>query len=579
MRFWVFLLVAAAFAGGWFASGQLPAMTGAASQQTAQGKGEPLYWVAPMDANYRRDKPGKSPMGMDLVPVYDDGDQGPDDGGVTIVPNVVSNLGVRQAEVTRGPLSKPVTTVGYITYDEDRLVHIHSRVAGWVEVLNIKAQGEQVKKGQTLFEIFSPELVLAQEEFLQAKRSGQSGLEKGARRKLASLGISPDQIEELARRGTSRETLAIKAPAAGHVADLGIRQGMYIRPDTRVMAIGTLESVWVMGEFFERQTDLVREGNPVIMTAAAFPGQQWQGTVDYVYPELSEKSRTLQARVRIANGPEDRSLRPNMFVNLSMQAPLGESLVSIPKEALIRGGRADRVIVAEGQGRFRPVPVTAGVEAGDRVVVLEGLEPGQQVVTSGQFLIDSETNLDAAISRLSAPPEMAAANTVEVASTIAELIPDTASLTLEHDPIPEWQWPAMTMEFKAAEGLALDRLEVGQRVKVAIEDNGGSYEVVAIEEADSSASSKTAVPVAQEKEDTIESTGTVQALDPIDRSITLAHEPIPALSWPAMDMAFDVSDSVDLDAVEVGAEVRFSLLENAEGDLEIISVQPVNKNP
>lgn len=579
MRFWVLLLVAAAFAGGWFASGQLLAVTGAASQQADSGKREPLYWVAPMDANYRRDKPGKSPMGMDLVPVYEDGAEGPDDGGVTIAPNVVANLGVRQAEVTRGPLSKPVATVGYVTYDEDRLVHIHSRVAGWVEVLNIKAQGEQVEKGQTLFEIFSPELVLAQEEFLQAKRSGQSGLEKGARRKLASLGISPDQIEELARRGTSRETLAIKAPAAGHVADLGIRQGMYIRPDTRVMAIGTLESVWVMGEFFERQTDLVREGNPVIMTAAAFPGQQWQGTVDYVYPELSEKSRTLQARVRIANGPEDRSLRPNMFVNLTMQAPLGESLVSIPKEALIRGGRADRVIIAEGQGRFRPVPVTAGVEAGDRVVVLEGLEPGQQVVTSGQFLIDSETNLDAAISRLSAPPEMAAANTVEVASTIAELIPDTASLTLEHDPIPEWQWPAMTMEFKAAEGLALDRLEVGQRVKVAIEDNGGSYKVVAIEEADSSASSKTAVPVAQEKEDTIESTGTVQALDPIDRSITLAHEPIPALSWPAMEMAFDVSDSVDLDAVEVGAEVRFSLLENAEGDLEIISVQPVNKNP
>lgn len=574
MRSWVLVfLVVAAFAGGWFVSQKMPGMEEADSRQADSGKGEPLYWVAPMDANYRRDKPGKSPMGMDLVPVYDTGDEGPDDGGVTISPQVVANLGVRTADVTRGALAKPISTVGYVTYDEDRLVHIHSRVAGWVELLAIKAEGEQVKKGQTLFEIYSPELVLAQEEYLQAIRSRRSGMEKGAQRKLRSLGISPEQIDQLARRGTSSETLPIKAPASGHVAALGIRQGMYIRPDTRVMAIGTLESVWVMGEFFERQAGLIRAGNPVAITVAAFPGQQWQGEVDYVYPELSEQSRTLQARVRVADNGGSQTLRPNMFVNLNLRSTLGEDLLSIPKQALIRGGQADRVIVAEGQGRFRPVPVTVGVEAGDRVVILEGLEPGQQVVTSAQFLIDSETNLDAAIGRLSDNQAVVAVagaqnSAVEVEATITGLMPGMAMVTLEHDPIPQWQWPAMAMDFKAAEGLALEGLEVGERITAVIEDKGDqNYVLTAINSA------------ADTAEEAIEAIGVISSLALDERAVTLAHEPIPALSWPAMEMAFDVRETVDLSALEVGAEVRFGLLENAAGDLEIISVQPVNKNP
>ncbi|WP_404362850.1 efflux RND transporter periplasmic adaptor subunit [Marinobacter sp.] len=493
MRSWVsVILIVAAFAGGWFASGQMPIHTMSDLDNTSgseTGKKEPLYWVAPMDPDYQRDAPGKSPMGMDLVPVYEDSSGGPDDGGVTIAPSVISNLGVRQAEVTRGPLAKPISTVGYVTYDEDRLMHIHSRVAGWVEVLNIKAAGDPVKKGETLFEIYSPELALAQEEYLQARRTGQPAMERGARRKLQSLGISSEQVDQLFERGTSKETLAIKAPVGGHVAELGIRQGMYIRPDTQVMAIGTLDSVWVLGEFFERQAGLIDEGNDVSITVAAFPGQEWEGSVDYLYPQLNQDSRTMQARVRILNSPGNETLRPNMFVNLALQAPLGEDLISIPKEALIRGGRGDRVILAEGDGRFRPVPVKTGTEAGDRVVVLEGLEAGQQVVTSAQFLIDSESNLDAAFARLSPAEEAEEAEG-------------------ENQPIP--------------------------------------------------------------------STGRLLDKDPEEHTVTLNHEPIPALGWPSMEMDFELSADVDMEGLEVGSEVRFELLENTEGDLEIISIQPVN---
>lgn len=487
MRSWVLVfLIVAAFAGGWFVNGHLA--TGAAPATAGSGAKEPLYWVAPMDPNYRRDQPGKSPMGMDLVPVYEESASGPDDGGVTIQPNVVANLGVRTGEVTLGSLSKPIATVGFVTYDEDRLVHVHSRVSGWVQELEVKAAGEPVEQGQILFTIYSPELALAQEEYLQAKRSNQPAMERGARRKLRALGITEDQIDQLSRRGTSTETLPIQAPSAGHVAELGVREGMYIRPDTQVMAIGTLESVWVMGEFFERQAGLIEQGHAVSITTAAFPGEEWQGQVDYVYPQLSQTSRTLRARVRILNNDGERTLRPNMYVSLTLQAPLGENLVSIPEEALIRGGRGDRVILAEGRGRFRPVPVKAGAEAGERVVILEGLQSGQRVVTSAQFLIDSESNLDAAFARLSADDK-------------------------------------------------------------------------------------------EEQTGAIESIGTVLDIDPAERRVTLSHEPIPALNWPAMDMDFQLAESADMEALETGTHIRFELAENSEGDFEILSVQPVNPNP
>lgn len=466
-------LAAIAFISGWFGSQYLTPsgqMNDMESMSGESGEQEPLYWVAPMDPNYRRDKPGKSPMGMDLVPVYEEDESRGDDGGVRINAAVRANLGVKTATVTRGPVSVPVATVGYVTDDEDRLAHVHSRLPGWVEVLHVKSVGDPVRKGEPLFDLYSPELVNAQQEFLMSQRLTSGSVASAAGNKLRALGMTDAQIARLKEQGKARERITVFAPSSGYVAKLAARAGMYVRPDTEIMAIGSRDSVWVIAEFFERQAGLVKAGQPVAFSTPALPDERWRGVIDYVYPELDPKFRTLRARVRVPN-PDDL-LRPNMFVQLTMDAPLGEDLLTIPRPALIQRARSQHVLVADGDGYFRPVPVSIGREAGERVVVREGLEEGQQVVTSAQFLIDSETNLDEALLRLEsnqadAAPEDASSTEAPLISSrgeITELDTGNASVTLSHQPIPELSWPAMTMAFDLSDTASTEGLAPGQEV-------------------------------------------------------------------------------------------------------------------
>ena len=390
-------LVAIAFFAGWLGRPYLPSeMSGTAMNVSGEAVGEnaPLYWVAPMDPNYRRDKPGKSPMGMDLVPVYDDAGAGNEDGGVSINARIRANLGVKTGAVTRGAVAIPVSTVGYVTDNEDQLTLVHSRISGWVEVLRVKSVGDSVVKGEPLFEIYSPELVNAQQEFLLALRVSGDSVSEASGHKLRALGMTSAQIAALKKNRKASQRITMFAPSSGYVTELNARAGMYIRPDTKIMAIGNRDSVWVIAEFFERQAGLVKTGQPVSFTTPALPQERWQGTVDYVYPELDSRTRTLQARIRVPNA--QGLLRPNMFVQLTMDAAIGDDLLTIPRPALIQRTHSQHVLVAEDDGYFRPVPVRIGREVGDRIVVLEGLSEGQQVVTSAQFLIDSETNLDEA---------------------------------------------------------------------------------------------------------------------------------------------------------------------------------------
>ena len=235
------IAVAIAFGLGWLSSQQnLPMSESADSGSPAEKK--PLYWVAPMDPNYRRDQPGKSPMGMDLVPVYEEENTGRNDGGAQINPAVAANLGVRTQPVLRGPVSIPVRTVGYVTDDEDDLIHVHSRIAGWVEVLHVRSKGEKVSHGEPLYEIYSPELVNAQQEFLMSERLGRGSQATATGGKLRSLGMTDAQIANLKKTGKVRERITVFAPGSGYVAALPVRAGMYVRPDTEIMAIGSRKS-------------------------------------------------------------------------------------------------------------------------------------------------------------------------------------------------------------------------------------------------------------------------------------------------------------------------------------------------
>jgi Cu(I)/Ag(I) efflux system membrane fusion protein len=348
---------------------------------------EPLYWVAPMDANYRRDKPGKSPMGMDLVPVYAERDQA---GVVEISPQVINNLGVRKSRAERTRVSQDIRTVGYVQYDQDRLVHIHPRVEGWIEKLHIKASGDPVVKGEPLYDIYSPQLVNAQEEMVLALRRGNERLLQASEDRLLALQLTPEFIATLKRDRVVRQTVTFRSPQDGVVDNLNIREGFYVGPNTTLMSIGTLEKVWVEAEVFGSNAGMVHPGQPVTMRLDYFPGKEWRGEVDYIYPSLDATTRTLRVRLRFDNA--DGKLRPNMYARILIHSTDDSDTLTIPREALIRTGDQDRVVLAMGNGRFKSVEVRAGRHSGGRVEILQGLSEGEEIVSSAQFLLDSESS-------------------------------------------------------------------------------------------------------------------------------------------------------------------------------------------
>jgi Cu(I)/Ag(I) efflux system membrane fusion protein len=431
------------------------------------GEREILYWKAPMDPNYRRDEPGKSPMGMDLVPVYADDANEDDPAVVSISPTVVSNLGVRTALVEKGALSRRVETVGYVGYDEDTLQHVHTRVDGWIETLAVKATGDPVERGQLLFELYSPTLVNAQEEYLAAKSSGNANLLEASRARLNALGVTGNEIARLDRDRTANQLVSIYTEIDGYVAELGVREGIYVTPATEIMSVAKLDQVWVLAEVFERQAAWIEAGQQAEVELDYLPGQSWQGVVDYVYPELDPSTRTLTVRLRFDN--RSQVLRPNMFARITIFGSETNPVVHVPREALIRGGTGNRVVLALGDGRFRAQPVNIGIESADRVEIRSGLREGDLVVTSGQFLIDSESNIDSALARMDAGPDTELANRVQIGAVVRGTDVEANKITLQHDPVPEWSWPAMTMQFDVIDASLISGLSKDQAVDVVIE--------------------------------------------------------------------------------------------------------------
>jgi Cu(I)/Ag(I) efflux system membrane fusion protein len=391
------IAIAATLIIGFLAGRGLPPKPDEAA--TDEGDNEVLYWVAPMDSNFRRDEPGKSPMGMDLVPVYAD-EAGATPGVVSIDPTVLSNLGVRTAIAERGTLPRLIETVGYIGYDEDTLQHIHTRVDGWIEKLATTATGDPVRKGQLLFELYSPTLVNAQQEYLAALSSSNVGLKNASRDRLAALGLTESDIARLDRERKVSQRVSVFAESDGVVADLGVREGMFVTPATEVMSVAQLDKVWVVAEVFERQSAWVEPGQRAAVELDYLPGTTLRGTVDYVNPELDPKTRTLKVRLRFDN--EGAKLLPNMFARVVIEGVPVSNIVHVPREAVIRGGTSSRVVIDIGDGRFESRKVLIGIESGDRVAIRRGLKEGERVVVSAQFLIDSESNIESALERMGA---------------------------------------------------------------------------------------------------------------------------------------------------------------------------------
>jgi len=397
----VLIALIAAAGAGYYARTPAPASKSAASA-AAPKEHKILYWYDPMVPASHFDKPGPSPfMDMALVPKY--ADEEGSAGGMAIDPRMVQNLGVRTAPVETGSLVRHITTVGYVRPDEHRIEVVQPRAAGWVEKLYVRAVNDPVRRGQLLLELYAPDILAAQEEYLLAAKAAQRdpadrALEQAALRRLALLGLSDGQIRALAASGKASRRVAVYATSDGIVSELGVREGMAVTPGTPMFSLLDLSSVWVTAEVPEAQAGWVAPGAAVEIDVPALPGRVLKGRVEYIYPQLDGTTRTLQVRVRLPN--PGLKLKPGMYARVGIQSGEAKESLLVPSEAVIGTGTRSVAIVAEGGGRYTAVEIKTGDEADGRTEILEGLAPGQTVVVSGQFLIDSEASLRGALQRL-----------------------------------------------------------------------------------------------------------------------------------------------------------------------------------
>jgi Cu(I)/Ag(I) efflux system membrane fusion protein len=359
---------------------------------------DPTY-VCPMHPQIVKGEPGNCPIcGMELVQQIIDAAQG-EHPQVEVTPAVMQSLGVRTGKVSRDTLWKYIQTVGRVEYDETRIVHVHPRTEGWIEELDLRAEGDPVKKGELLGRFYSPEILAAQVDFLISldQKGGRKNSES-ARNRLRLLGVEESTINRIQRTGKSTNTVPLYAPKKGVMTRLQAREGMYVKPDMEIFTIVDPSVMWVMVDVFEKQIDWLQEGLTTEMKVPAYPGRAWEGKVDYIYPDLDQRTRTL--RVRLAFDNPDGLLKANMFAEVTIYGGPKHDTLLIPSTALIETGERTAVVKALGEGRFQPVDVVVGASHAGRVEILSGLEEGDEVVVSGQFLIDSESSLKASFLRM-----------------------------------------------------------------------------------------------------------------------------------------------------------------------------------
>lgn len=386
------------------------------SQAKEKKEGKIRYWRSSMDPTEVYDKPGKDRMGMDLVPVYEGEEAAGPPGTVKIDPVTIQNIGVKTTVVQRKRLTREIRTVGRIVYNEEKVRQISPKIGGWVEQQYVNFTGQVVEKGQRLLEIYSPELVSTQEEYLTALRyrdrlkdsmskqavAGSENLLRAAETRLRYWDITEDQIKSLRDRGLITRTMVLHAPFKGIIVQRHVVEGGYVQPGQNLYSIADISTVWVYADVYEYEAPWVRSGQGAEMTLSYQPGVSYRGKVTYIYPYLKNMTRTLQIRIEFPN-TKDFTLKPDMWANVTLRSEVVRQGLAIPVQAVIRTGKRDIALVAMEGGRFAPRELRLGAEVMDEFQVLDGLKEGEKVVTSAQFLINSESNLQAAISKMMEP--------------------------------------------------------------------------------------------------------------------------------------------------------------------------------
>lgn len=363
----------------------------------------PLYWIDAMEPTSRYDKPGKSRMGMELVPVYAEENKSPSvsPGEIHIDSQITNTLGVRTAAVKESTLFQKIRAYGSIAVKEDNITSVTSRVDGWIKKLYANELGEIVEKDKPLLEFYSPRIVQIQQKYLIfLKQENKSENVRFLKNTLKTLGLSDRQIENITTTKSRQDMIPIYSPVGGVISELNVREGSQVKAEDTLLKITDLSTVWAILEIFGEETFSLKKGQKVEIRIPDVSEKVWESSVEYIYPEANPAIRTVKARVLMPN-PEG-FFRPNMVVNAKILTSPKKAL-TIPREALIYGTSKNYVIVALGEGRFSPRLVTPGIETEEEIEILKGLQAGEKVVTSGQFLIDSESNLKASLERLSSP--------------------------------------------------------------------------------------------------------------------------------------------------------------------------------
>jgi RND family efflux transporter MFP subunit len=391
---------------------KLTPMRADAAPGAPRGERQIRHWVSPMDPTYVRDEPGQDYMGHDLVPVYEDGAAA---GQIVIDPVTIQNMGLRTEIAQVRDIARTVRTVGRIDYDESRQYSVNSKIEGWIERLHVRETGRQVRRGEPLLEIYSPELVAAQQEFLLAVRNrnnlnaqtrggfaaGADRLMEAARTRLQYWDISQEQIARLERTGEVQKTLTLHAPANGVVIQKDAFEGMAIMAGTELFRLADLSKVWVLADVYESDLPWLREGQRATVELPYAPGVSFPARVDFVYPYLQGMTRTQQVRLVLDNPRLE--LRPEMYVNVQLEASTRQSVVAVPVSAVLYSGTGQRVFIYLGEGRFEPRPVKVGLQSDGWIEVVSGVREGEIVVTSAQFMLDSESRLQEAIQKMMQP--------------------------------------------------------------------------------------------------------------------------------------------------------------------------------
>ena len=371
------------------------------------------YYKSTMMPGEVRQTPGKDSMGMDMEPVYEDEAAAAESPQIAVNPVTTQNMGIRTAVVTRGPLRRAIRTVGVIDYDETTLADVTTKFKGWIEKLFVNATGQLVMKGDPLFEIYSPELYSAQREYLVAMEQGTDtpgakAIKISALTKLKFFDISDAQIAALKPGGQPSKTLRILAPQDGFIIDKLVVEGQMVDPGMKIYRLADLGLVWVQAQIYEQDLDYLKLGQEATVTLSYLPDREFRGRVTYIYPNVDEKTRTARVRMEFHN--PGYFLKPGMFATVQVVSELEPTALLIPDMAILRSGEKNTVFVAVAEGKFEPRTVTLGPQAeNDTYQVLSGLKDGERIVTSGQFMLDSESQLREAIQKMLEPKQTAAA--------------------------------------------------------------------------------------------------------------------------------------------------------------------------